>query len=64
MPWGHGSLDMLELLRAFDRNGYEGCFSLEYVHPLSFEKPELFTRETRDLFGECLKELHPQSDEK
>ena len=64
MPWGHGSLDMLELLRSFDRNDYEGGFSLEYVHPMSFKEPELFTRETRGLFEGCLKELHPQSDER
>ncbi len=57
MPWGHGELDMLESLRAFERHGYRGGFSLEYVHPMSFRDPESYVRETRELYEGCLAQL-------
>lgn len=62
MPWGHGELDMLESLRAFERHGYQGGFSLEYVHPMAYRNPEFYVGETKMLFNRCLSQLAEDRD--
>lgn len=57
MPWGLGQRDMLSVLKAFDKNGYKGGFSMEYVDPRSFVEPEKWDRLTLEQFEECLEKI-------
>lgn len=54
MPWGHGARDMAQDLRDFADGGYQGGFSLEYVHPMSFREPDRFVLQTKESFLTCL----------
>lgn len=54
MPWGHGARDMAQDLLDFLHGGYQGGFSLEYVHPMSFREPERFLLQSKDRFLNCL----------
>lgn len=62
MPWGHGARSMKADLADFYRNGYEGGFSMEYVHPMSFHEPERFLAETRQQFIQALYEITTKSE--
>lgn len=57
MPWGLGERDMLEVLEAFEENGYKGGFSMEYVDARSFRNPEKWDRQTIAQFESCLKKI-------
>lgn len=57
MPWGHGNLDMRGILASFKKAGYKGGFSLEYVHPMSFQDPAGYLAETKALFEKCLQTI-------
>ena len=57
MPWGHGNLDMRGILASFKKAGYKGGFSLECVHPMSFQDPAGYLAETKALFEKCLQTI-------
>ena len=57
MPWGHGNLAMRGILASFKKAGYKGGFSLEYVHPMSFQDPAGYLAETKALFEKCLQTI-------
>lgn len=62
MPWGHGARSMKQDLADFYINGYEGGFSMEYVHGMSFREPERFLKETRQQFLQALDEIKKESN--
>ena len=52
-----GNLDMRGILASFKKAGYKGGFSLEYVHPMSFQDPAGYLAETKALFEKCLQTI-------
>ena len=57
MPWGLGECNMQEVLGEFQRNDYQGGFSMEYVDPRSFKSPELWDKSTLEQFEKCIKQM-------
>lgn len=57
MPWGLGERDMQRTLEQFERNHYQGGFSMEYVDQRSFTDPYEWDNKTLKQFERCIERL-------